>query len=417
MQNPTQNQAIGAPPRLNVPGNSAEVPAWFEWLSDAGLDGAVCAFAAILMGAATSRSALSTLLGVRSTTVSAWVAAMIRSRLVTELPTTPGRRGRPLGQLVANPHRLAVSVLMVHSQSVHIATVNLLGQALWNDSAALASDCENAAMQGALNALQQRAIEHLPVGTTLIGVSYSLSGLINVHDATWVFSSRWPKINNLNLRGISPPHQQAIRVARNMDAQLKARCLRGGSSGQTERTLLLHWGYGIGATFSAGNGTRIDDATGFGEVGHWKLPQQNLRCRCGHIGCLETVAALWAIGPKLLGPLFDDSMNEAQTADLLRSMDLTAHPVFEVALNEMVLSVGNLCRVFFPTKLVISGPFIENPGAWAAFTAAFSRQGLLVNLPMPRLEAQHTGHQLEQEGASMPLLLNGISELLAEASA
>ena len=175
---------------------------------------------------------------------------------------------------------------------------------------------------------------------------------------------------------------------------------------------MLHWGYGIGAAFSASHGASVDNTTGFGEVGHWQLSNRNLRCRCGHSGCLETVAALWAIGPQLLGESFDDAMDETQAAELLRAMPLTEHPAFRLALQEVVLAASNLCRVFFPSHLVITGPFIENPGAWAAFTEAFSKRGLLVDLPLPRLEAQNSSHQLEQEGAAVPLLLDGLLQLL-----
>lgn len=411
-----RSETSNSPLLASTLGTSSEVPAWFEWIASAGLDNEVRAFAAILMGTATSRSALSKLFGIRSTTVSAWVSAMVRARLVTELPSKSGGRGRPLGQLVANPNRLAVSVLMVHSQSLHIVTVNLLGQALWHDSAVLAPDCANEAMHDTLVALQRRAAAHLPAGTTLIGLSFSFSGLVDVAHAKWVFTSRWPKMRNLALRDSVIPHGSVVHIVRHMDAQLKARCLRRGADHQAERTLVLHWGYGIGATFSAGSGAGIGQAAGFGEVGHWKLPKQTLTCRCGHTGCLETVAALWAIGPKILGRRFDVAMDEIQAAEMLRNISLTEHPVFNRALEEMVLAVGNLCRIFFPTHLVVSGPFIENPGAWAEFVAAFSRQGLLVDLPLPRLEAQSSGHQLEQEGASMPLLLEGLALLLAEAS-
>ena len=393
-------------------GAVAAVPPWFEWISDAGLEGAVRAFAAILTGRATSRSALAALLQVRSTTVSAWVSAMVRLRLVTELPSTPGARGRPLQHLVADPNRLTASVLMVHSQSLHIVTVNLLGQVLWHDTATVPSDCDNADMLRSLRGLQRRATAQVPAGSTLVGMSYALSGLVNVAQARWVFAARWPKMKNLPLGDGMLPPGAAVHFVRNTDAQLRARCLRRGADGQGGRTLLLHWGYGIGASFRAGAGRGIDDTAGFGEVGHWLLPHQRTLCRCGHTGCLETVAALWAIGPRLLGKRFDHGMDEIQTAELLRGMVLTEHPVFQRALSEMVRAVGNLCRIFFPTDLVISGPFIENPGAWAAFAGAFSQQGMLVDLPMPRLEAQPGGHQLEQEGASMPLLLKGLAQLL-----
>ena len=91
--------------------------------------------------------------------------------------------------------------------------------------------------------------------------------------------------------------------------------------------------------------------------------------------------------------------------------------MFQTALQEMVRAVGNLCRIFSPTDLVLAGPFIENPGAWAAFASALSGHGMLVDLPMPRLQAQPGGHQLVQEGAAMPLLLQGLATMLDQALA
>lgn len=408
----TQLSPLKTPHRMGPASATFEPPAWVEWLGITGQGGAVLAFVSILMGVATSRIAISKHLRVRSTTVSAWVAAMVKAQLVTELPSRPGGRGRPLGQLIANPNRLAVAVLMVHSQALHLVTVNLLGQEIWHDSAVVDPQGDNAAMDAILTALQQRALSRLPQGTHMVGISYALAGLINVDEANWVFAARWPGIRNLKLTALPVPAGGALNVVRNMDAQLRARCIRRGTEGTTERTLMLHWGYGIGAAFSASHGASVDNTTGFGEVGHWQLSNRNLRCRCGHSGCLETVAALWAIGPALLGSSFDDAMDETQAAELLRAMPLTEHPTFRLALQEVVLAASNLCRVFFPSHLVITGPFIENPGAWAAFTEAFSKRGLLVDLPLPRLEAQNSSHQLEQEGAAVPLLLDGLLQLL-----
>ena len=413
----TQLQPLKTPHRMGPASATFEAPAWFEWLSMTGQGGAALAFASILMGVATSRIAISKHMRVRSTTVSAWVGAMVKAQLVTELPSKPGGRGRPLGQLIANPNRLAVAVLMVHSQALHLVTVNLLGQEVWHDSAVVDPHGDNTAMGATLTALQQRALAALPQGTHMVGISYALSGLINVAEANWVFAARWPGIRNLKLTALPAPAGGALQVVRNMDAQLQARCIRRGADGTSERTLMLHWGYGIGAAFSVNHGASVDNTTGFGEVGHWQLSNQSLRCRCGHSGCLETVAALWAIGPALLGASFDDAMDETQAAELLRAMPLTAHPAFRLALQEVVLAASNLCRVFFPSHLVITGPFIENPGAWASFTEAFSKRGLLVDLPLPRLEAQNSSHQLEQEGAAVPLLLDGLLQLLGPSAA
>ncbi len=393
----------------------ADIPAWSAWLDDAGMDGMVRAFAAILTGEAQSRSALSTLLKVRPTTVSAWVAAMVRAELVVELQRKPEGRGRPLGELVANPDRLAASVLMVHSQSLHIVTVNLLGRQLWRESAAVPSSAGNTAMRRALRTLQLRAVVALGADTRLVGVTYSLSGLVSPARARWLFASRWPGIKNLSLKDCTAPAHTAMHVVRNMEAQLQARYLRKEQVGADRRTLLLHWGYGIGVTFGPVTGSAVSSTNGFGEVGHWQLPRHRLTCRCGHVGCLETVAALWAIGPSLLGTQFDDAMDEVQAATLLQGMALTRYRIFNRALKEVVRVLVNLCRLFFPAEVVVSGPFIENTGAWAALTRAFTSQDLLVDLPMPRLERQRVGHQLEQEGAAMPVLLKGLQDMLNEA--
>ena len=101
-------------------------------------------------------------------------------------------------------------------------------------------------------------------------------------------------------------------------------------------------------------------------------------------------------------------MDETQVAQLLQGMALTRHRVFKRALHEMTEVLVNLCRLYFPSEVVVSGPFIENAGVWKALTEALGQRDLLVGLPMPPLVRQRIGHQLEKEGAAMPLLLKGL---------
>ena len=414
VRNPGATQA-SVDPALSSPATPA--PAWESWLQDAGPDGAERAFVAVLAGVASARSALSERLQVRSTTVSAWVAAMVQAGLLTEQLRKPDGRGRPLGHLEANSDRLVVSVIMVHSQSLHVSVVNLLGRELWHESMPVAADASNAVMRRALRALQERAIAQLGPDSTLVGVSFSLSGLVNIATSQWVFSSRWPRISKLALADCTVPTGARIHVVRNVDAQLLARHMRQDQVGAARRTLLLHWGYGIGMTFGpalAAATTIGQRAYGYGEVGHWQLAGKRMRCRCGHVGCLETVASLWAIGPALLGTRFDEAMDETQVAQLLQGLALTRNRIFKRALHEMIEVLVNLCRLYFPSEVVVSGPFIENAGVWNALTKALGQRDLLVGLPMPPLVRQRIGHQLEMEGACMPLLLQGLKQLVSE---
>ena len=164
---------------------------------------------------------------------------------------------------------------------------------------------------------------------------------------------------------------------------------------------------------SAAATTTGQRAYGYGEVGHWQLRGQRRLCRCGHIGCLETVASLWAIGPAILGARFDDAMDETQVAQLFHGMALTRNRVFKRALHEMTEVLVNLCRLYFPSEVVVSGPFIENADVWKDLTDALAKRDLLVGLPMPPLVRQRVGHHLEKEGASMPLLVTGLKQLVS----
>lgn len=417
MHRPVKNPgAAGINAASGMPASAAPAHAWESWLADARLEGAERAFVSVLSGAASARSELVEQLGVRSTTVSAWVTAMIQAGLLTEKLRKPDGRGRPRGYLEANADRLAVSVLMVHSQSLHVSVVNLSGQEIWHERSPVSANANNVVMRRALRALQKRAIARLAPQTTLVGVSFSLSGLVNIAASQWVFSSRWPHIDKLSLKDCTAPKGAQIHVVRNVDAQLLARHIRKDQVGSGRRTLLLHWGYGIGMTFGPASTAATatgQRAYGYGEVGHWQLGGQRMSCRCGHVGCLETVAALWAIGPALLGESFDEAMDETQIAQLLQGMALTRHRVFKRALHEMTEVLVNLCRLYFPSEVVVSGPFIENSEVWKALTEAWYQRDLLVGLPMPPLVRQRIGHQLEKEGAAMPLLLMGLRQLVA----
>ncbi len=417
MDRPVQNASVtGSHSDSGWASPEPLAPAWESWLQDAGPDGAERAFVAVLAGAASARSGLSEQLKVRSTTVSAWVAAMVQAGLLTEQLRKPDGRGRPLGYLEANPDRLVVSVVMVHSQSLHVSVVNLKGQELWHESLAVAAAASNAVMRRALRVLQERALAQLGTDTTLVGVSFSLSGLVNLATSQWVFSSRWPHMSRLSLKTCTVPKGARIHVVRNVDAQLLARHMRKEQVGAARRTLLLHWGYGIGMTFgpaSAAATTTGQRAYGYGEVGHWQLSGQRRLCRCGHVGCLETVASLWAIGPAILGARFDDAMDETQVAQLLQGLALTGNRVFKRALHEITEVLVNLCRLYFPSEVVVSGPFIENADIWKALTEALGKRDLLVGLPMPPLVRQRVGHHLEKEGASMPLLVTGLKQLVS----
>lgn len=367
--------------------------------------------AAVFRGQAASRKDLVELLPLRSTSVSELVGDLLRSQLLAETTNRHTRRGRPSPVLVGNPHRIAILVFTVASQAMHATVLNLLGQAVAHAACELGSSCTNEIISESIELLGQKAVARLSSNTKLVGVHFSLPGLVNATAATWVFCTRWPLIRRLDLRQVMKKWDVPVSACRNLDAELRARLAR--DKRLSSQTMLFHWGYGIGAAFASEGEVRFSGSEGFGEVGHWRWSDEGPECRCGRRGCLETTSALWSLGPALLGERFDPSASEESIAIIFREMDFLESPTVQTALRNVVLALANLCRVGFPKTVVVSGPFVANAKLWLAFREAFLREGILLDLPCPELICDERSRELEMLGAAGPPLRAGLERLMS----
>ena len=367
-------------------------------------------FGAILSEEISSRRDVVRQMGIRSTSVSEYVAALLALRLVSEMGSDISGRGRPTLHLKANPNRLLAKVFMVVSQSLHGFYVNLSGEIILHESVEAPHECDNKAITGLFRALNDKLLLSVPDGSKIAGTAFSISGLVNAASAEWVFAARWPQMHRLKLGDIFPG-EPILQVSRSMDAELSCHLVL-----SEESTLLLHWGYGIGMAFGQSAETLAKGDSGFGEIGHWRVAGIDEPCRCGRHGCLETRAALWAIGQKLLGKDFNDGDDEEHFAELLKSREILALPAMKEAVNHMVLVLANVCRTFFPRRVIVTGPFVMNPAIWDQFSELFKQESFFCDLPQPQLIAGLRSRDLGVLGVAAPILEQGLFSLLSSPS-
>ena len=126
-------------------------------------------------------------------------------------------------------------------------------------------------------------------------------------------------------------------------------------------TILFHWGYGIGFDY-AHNGTILTSRLGnFGELGHIKVNlNATKRCICGATGCLEAESAIWSLLPRLTRAHPSLTADERSFAELMAHHDLLAEPAIRNAVNYIKVALSNLYRHFYPDRLLVIGPFVEN---------------------------------------------------------
>lgn len=364
-------------------------------------------FLAVLKGEVKTRSEATKRLSIRSTTISEYVAELLESRLLTEEPSEHVGRGRPSLTLGVNANRVVTIVFQVISQSVHTFMVNLSAQIIAHEHTEAPPDSDNAALAVIFRNLYNSIFEKLPKDAELAGIVFSLGGVFDRTTNRWIHTSRWPRMHNLDIRNVFPDENHSITLSRTLDNELLIHLLQ-----KDESTLLVHWGYGVGFAFGQSGDKIVEGGYAFGEIGHWHIAGHNALCHCGQKGCLETVAALWSIGRQVLAEDFQTGDDEENIATLLESRNLMDNPAVQQAVEQMTTAVSNVCRVFFPKKLIVSGPFVKNAGIWQAFSEGFQQQNSFFGQTIEELSVSRVSRDLGVYGAAIPVLEQGLAKLL-----
>jgi transcriptional regulator of PTS gene len=373
-----------------------------------------CVYRLVAGGQAQSRGDVARLLGLRSTTVSRAVAALISRRLLVEATSTSAGRGRPAGVLIANPRAIGGAVIHIVSQSLAGALVDLNGEIIHRRIVLIPRDAGNEAMAEALRALAQGLMDAMPHGMASAGIAVSLSGLIDLPRNRWLMASRWPAMRDLDIEALLGPIAGPVRICRNLDAELRAR-VAADPNRFSGGTLLLHWGWGIGLSYAV-DGEPLSPAGGsFGEIGHWRFSLlDGRRCGCGNAGCLETGAALWALMPVLRARWPSLTEDEDALAETLPRCDLLSVLEVQAAASILARAVANACRLLFPQRILVSGPLVANPGLFGRLDALFRQEGAMASFPIPPLMAVRASYDREIQGAASVLLASAARRALAD---
>lgn len=350
-------------------------------------------------GQATSRGMIGRQLGLRSTTVSDLVGQLVARDVLHESTLRSRSKGRPAAVLLFNAHRLGAVFVTVIDQTLVGCAVDLNLRVIGTVTAAPPHLSDNAVLGETLRRLVRDTAALFQPETKVCAIVCSLSGLLDARRNTWCVSSRWPNMRNLDLAATLADFACRVWLIRNLDAELAGLRLSQ-HHGAEETALLLHWGHGIGAAFAAGGDVVNRNRGRFCEIGHWSLGNaQGRPCNCGNTDCLETVAALWSIGPKLARDFSGLPQSEREIAAHLGQADLLNSQVMGSALSEMLRLTANLCRLLFPDRVILTGPFVQNPDIFARFVEALTDAPILRTLDKLRVSVSDAQLAPEIAGA------------------
>src|SRR4051795_2286237 len=238
-----------------------------------------------------SRAEVARLTGLTRTTVSDVVSALLDDGVVREIGRGPSSGGKaPILIEVDEDARLVVG-LDLGEERFAGSVVNLRGDIRRTAELPVAGRDGDDAVN-----LVFQLLDQLLDGITapLLGIGIGTPGLVDSRSGTI------RRAVNLDWRDlplgaiVAERYAVPVNVANDSQAAALAEYTYAGGD-RVPNLIAIRVGLGVGAGLILRGALFQGDGSGAGEIGHTVVDDDGTLCRCGRIGCLETVAGMGAI--------------------------------------------------------------------------------------------------------------------------
>ncbi len=371
-------------------------------------------FAEICRKPGTTRTAIIKNLELRPTSVSHEVNELARDRLVLERKDrTEKRQGRPEISLYPNKNRFTAVAVHISSRTMKAVLINAFEECMATEEVLLERKTTNGEFvekfAKAVDSLKAR----IPEDSDFLGICLSVPGFMDTEKRRWIFAARWPALKKLSFDLLEKAAKTPISLHRVLDSGLEYLLARDKELRATD-ALLVHWGYGIGASYANGGKVLSSSVGGVCEFGHWKLSDAKpKKCSCGASGCLETEAALWSIVPDLRKDYPDAPEKEESFHEyVMAHRDMASHPVLTEAVKAMSRGIAMLFTTLFPKRVFVYGPLALIPEIKASLKEEIV--GFIPDFARPyfKIEFLDSAYRGEQFGSTRKMFLDAYRDYL-----
>lgn len=315
-----------------------------------------------------SRSQLTMRTGLNRSTVAHLVAELQQLGLVEEAAAlTNVGPGRPSPVVAARPQGAVVLAVEVAVDSVAVATVGLGGHVY--NRLRVARPRERFSPEETVQDAAKLAgplLDALPAERVLAGVGVGVVGITRRSDGFVHLAPNlgWRDVPLAALLAAGLPVDAPVSVANEADLGALAEHRRGPNAGANNLVYVSgEVGIGVGVII---DGHALLGAAGYaGEAGHTLVDPAGARCRCGAVGCWETVAGEVALLRRAGVP------DGSQRIDILEERAAAGDGRTLQALEEVGRSlgtgIGNLVNLLNPDVVALGGlyhrlfAFLEGP--------------------------------------------------------
>lgn len=279
-----------------------------------------------------------------------------------EQGTAGGRRPNIYG---LNPYAGYFVGVDIHNDSVTMAVMNFKGQLMGEKTVDFCMDHDTHSIDMLCEVINKFVQKYKIDREKVLAIGVNISGRVNSNTGysySYFFVEEQPLTQMLEERlGCT------VFIENDTRAATYGEYMYGNShSEQTMLYINASWGLGLGMII---DGKVFYGKSGFsGEFGHFPMFDNDIICRCGKRGCLETAASGSALHRIFLEKLregqasmLSDKFNRGENItlndilDALLKEDVLAYEVLESVAHNLGQAIAGLINMFNPETIVIGG--------------------------------------------------------------
>jgi predicted NBD/HSP70 family sugar kinase len=205
----------------------------------------------------------------------------------------------------------------------------------------------------------------------IVGIGVGTPGLVNTREGVVVnaVNLEWQNLPLGQL--LEKKYRIPVSILNDSQATAIGEFVYGDGHASDENLIVVNVKHGIGSGILVNGRLFQGDGGGAGEIGHVVVQENGALCRCGKLGCLETISSARAV----LQQLKVDSLEKAQSA--FDSGDADARQVLAKAAHYLGISLANLIGTLNIHKIVITGDMTRFGAEWLEMVAASMQNAAL----------------------------------------
>ncbi len=302
-----------------------------------------------------SRADIARVTNLTRTTVSDVVTSLIAEGLVSEIGLGASIGGKsPILLSVIADARYVIGLNLAQNKFIG-AIVNLKGEIKETVEMEVPDDNGEKALQFAYQIIDQLVKKKLK---PIIGIGVGTPGLVNTREGVIVSAVNlaWQDLPLGQL--LEKKYKVPVSILNDSQATAIGEYVYGGGHKLDENLIVVNARHGIGAGILINGRLFQGDGGGAGEIGHVVVQENGAVCRCGKLGCLETIASARAV----MQQMNTDSLDAA--CDAFAAGNAKAVRIVNKAGHYLGVSLANLIGTLNIQKIVLTGDMTRFGPAW-----------------------------------------------------